>query len=244
MRKSGFTLLEAVIALSILSVVLMIGINYFTRTSEVARQAQTQSEVQDRVRGVMQVVVNDLQAAGSSRYTDSSGNTTSQLSCVSSTCLSGSAGSSSTNIADKLTVRYTSSLQDSSASACRRVDYLLTNNSLRRSDQTCATADATVTTALDSTSNELAGNILALDIQYTCSTGNTTNQFPDSTNCPSGTSFPRSALVTVVGRATVSDGKTSSKTYTTTSGQTVTCPATYTCYSMTQQVLMPNLKDQ
>ena len=119
MRNQGFTLLEAVIAMSIFSVVLMVGINYFARTSEVARQSQTQSEVQDRVRAVMQVVVNDLQAAGSSRYTDSSGNTTSQLSCVSSTCLSGSAGSTSNNIADKLTVRYASSLQDSSTSACR-----------------------------------------------------------------------------------------------------------------------------
>lgn len=244
MRNSGFTLIETIVAMSILSIVLWLGIGYFIQTREVAQQAQTQSEVQDRVRSVMQMVTNDLQLAGSSRYTDSSGNTTSQLSCVISSCLSGAASGANSAVTDKLTVRYASSLQDSGASACRRVDYLIVNNSLRRSDQTCATADSTVTTALENTNNEISGNILALDIQYVCSTGTTTNQYPDNTNCPSGTSYPRSALVTVVGRSSNPDGKTSIKTYRTTSGQTVTCPAQYVCYSMTQQVLMPNLKDQ
>jgi len=238
MRRSGFTIIEAVVALLILTIVLGLAINYFVQQAELTKQTQARNEVQDKVRSVMQVVTQDLQLAGSSRYVDSSGNTSKpgNLSCSpASNCLS----ATSNGLLDRFTVNYVTSLQDTT-NACRRVDYAFSGDTLRRSDLACGSDPAT---ALADPANNLAENILAVDIQYQCSNGNDLNNFPDNTNCPAGTSYPRSAVVSIVGKSNNPSPKTSSIRYTTPT-DFVNCDNGYVCYQLTQEVMLPNLKDQ
>lgn len=71
MRK-GFTLVELLIAAAILVTVLAVALRYFVATAEAGRLTQAKSELQDRVRMVMQVVSGDLQLAGAKYWTQGS----------------------------------------------------------------------------------------------------------------------------------------------------------------------------
>ena len=233
MKRGGFTLVELLAAMAIFAVVLGIVGNYFAQQNSLARANQARSELQDRVRIVMQIVTQDLQMAGASRYSDASGNintSVSLASCTYTQCLVAADG----GLRDSFQVQYLTSLQDVS-NACRRVSFDFSGNTLRRSDVTCSSpADP----------QPLADNLLALDIVYLCSNGNRLGQYPDETNCPSGAAYPRSALVSVVGQSRSRVAGTPPNSYPTSSGRTVDCPAGFLCYAMSQEVRMPSLKDQ
>lgn len=230
MRKQAFTIIEMLVAMAILGIVIGLVAQYFVRQNELTRQAQAKSEVQDKVRTVMQLITQDLQLAGASQYVDSSGTTSNLLSCPGGGCLSGS----SSGLKDSLELSYVTSLRPA-GEACRRVSYTFSGNTLQRVEATCGSALPDPV--------ELASNILALDIQYVCSNGNRLDNYPDTTNCDPKYAYPRSARVSVVGRSDAPYPGTSTGTYTTLTG-TLTCPTGFVCYAMEQEVLLPNFKNQ
>lgn len=229
MRKSAFTLIELLVAMAILGVVMGLAVQYFVRQNQLTRQVQAKSEVQDKVRTVMQLITQDLQLAGASQYVDSTGATSNRLSCPTG-CLNGS----SSGLQDSLELSYVTSLRGASE-ACRRVSYSFSGSTLQRVEATCGSAlPAPI---------ELASGILALDIQYICSNGNRLDNYPDTSRCDPKYAYPRSARVSVVGRSDAPYPSTSSSSYRTLTGE-VTCPTGFVCYGMEQEVLLPNFKNQ
>ncbi|GIW25588.1 PilW family protein [Meiothermus sp.] len=226
MRRRGFTLVELLIAMGILAGILTLVAVYFGGQRDLTQRTQSRSEVQDRVRMVMQMVAQDLQMVGSRGFLDSSGNliTTVSSGCSGVNCLS----STNAGVQDGLAVQYVTTLRGSNQ-ACRAVRYAFSGNTLQRSDVPCGSAASLV---------DLAPNILAMDIQYQCS-DNTTS---DTASCPQG-SYPRSARVTVIGESMSIVANIPASSHTTASGSTVNCPAGRICLALTQEVLMPNLKN-
>ena len=227
--KRGFTLVEVLVAMAILVVVLAVGVRYFASTSELARNTQARSELQDRVRMVMQVVTADLQMAGA-RYWNS-GNQNQAFS-LPLPPLSGS----NMGPKDTLTLYYVTSLRDL-ASACRRVDYGFEGDTLRRSDVNATPSSGSDCTTPPPNSQPLAEGMLALDIQYQCSDGSRKDTPDCGTDAP-----PRPALVTVSGCSLTSVANPTPASLTTVTGKTLACPQGRACYALTQEVLMPNLK--
>jgi len=236
-KEKGFTLLELLVAMALLLSVLGVAFTYFQATLDSTRRAQAKSELQDRVRMVMQVVAGDLQMAGARYWTQ--GATSLGFTLVGA--LSGTDG----GVKDTLTVRYVTSLRDQN-SACRRVDYGFNGDTLMRSDVNITPSSGTDCQEGDPSLQPLAEGILALDLQYLCSNGVAQNT-PDC----GPSAYPRSARVSVAGYslsvfASRSNDRvrsgSNSQTLTTVTGQTLACPAGRICYALTQEVLMPNLK--
>jgi prepilin-type N-terminal cleavage/methylation domain-containing protein len=239
--KLGATLIELLIVMAILGIIMGAITSYLSQSSAATRQQQNKSELQDRVRSVVQMLTQDLGQTGSSRYAISDNNNTAPLeeSCPVEECLL--AVNSSTR--DKVKVKYVSSLSTESQ-ACHQVLYVFDSGSftLERLDVADSNCSATVDETL---ALALADNILAFDLRYLCSNGNMISTYPNSTSCPAdGTAYPRSALFTVIGRSAKPVPGTAAKYYSTISGRSVTCPADYTCYALNQEVQMPNLKDR
>ncbi|RTH99025.1 prepilin [Thermus scotoductus] len=229
MRPRGFTLVELLVAIALLALIFAVALRYFTLQAEQTRRIQARSEVQDRVRLVMEVVSQDLLLAGNQYYIPSSGSVSQKIN-VPSPYLSATDG----GYKDTFRVRYVTSLRREVSSACREVSYSFQDNTLRREDKSCGGS---------SNPQPLADGILALDITYICSnfdqsTGTFLTAKSGSPPCPAG-SYTRSARVRVVGRS-----------LTRVSGSTFSDPAfaseckDYFCFALEQEVLLPNLKDQ
>ncbi len=218
----GFTIVELLIASTILVVVLGIAGVFFARQTQMQRSTQGRNELQDRVRVSMQLVTQDLALAGNSAVIDGAGSKTSTMWPA---CFDG--GKGCLVVADggtSVQVRYLSS-QFPVADACRDVAYRLdASGALERSDVGCGEAAAYV---------PLAPNLVVFRVEVLCSNGTQSDTFPTST-CPPGTSYGRSATVRVMGQSR-----------TPLSGPVLTgCPADRLCFEMTQEVLFPNMKDQ
>ena len=229
-RAHGFTVIELVVAAAVFGILLTFAGTYFVSSAELSRLSQTRTEVQDKARTVMQLVTQDLQMVGASRYV--SGSTVTEIAdwvaCSSANpCLSGTNNSS----LDSFGGRYVTSLQPSpNADACRRFAYGFSSNTLQRSDVQCAAASNSF--------QDFAGNVLALDVIYMCSDSSTA-QTPSG--CPAGM-YARSARVTVVVASDNARGGQDPNSYALVSGGSVACPASRVCFSLTQEVLLPNLK--
>ncbi len=228
MKEKGFTLLELLVAMALLLSVLGVAFTYFQATLDSTRRTQAKSELQDRVRMVMQVVAGDLQMSGARYWTQ--GTTSLGFTLV------GALSGTDRGAKDTLTVRYVTSLRDKS-SACRRVDYGFDRDTLLRSDVNITPPSGTDCLESTPSPQPLAEGILALDLQYLCSNGVAQNT-PD---CGSS-AYPRSARVSVAGYSLDQVRGVPSQSLTTVTGQTLTCPAGRICYALTQEVLMPNLK--
>lgn len=227
MKRHGFTLVELLVALALLVTALAVGLRYFVATAETGRLTQTKSELQDRVRMVMQVVSGDLQLAGAKYWTQGTQSVGFTLVGV----LSGTDGGAK----DTLTIRYVTSLRNL-GSACRRVDYTFDGDTLQRSDVNITPGSGAECLTGTPSPQALADGILALDIQYLCSDG-----APRDTPDCGASAYPRSARLTVAGYS-LTPVRAGGGSLTTTSGLTLTCPRDRLCYAMTQEVLMPNLK--
>jgi Tfp pilus assembly protein PilW len=228
-KPSGFNILELVISLALIIVVLGIVSSYLVQESNLSRRTQARNEVQDRVRIVMQLVRQDLQQAGSSRFIDAStldvnATVSGWTSCTStSPCLTGTNNGNQ----DSFTVRYITSLKSVGVS-CRQVTYSFASgsNDLQRTDaEGCSGTPTPVV---------IASDILAMNIQYQCGM-NTTDQ--DTPNCGTN-SFTRSAVVTIMGQSEVNVGATDDSTW------LVACPSNKTCFQLREEVLLPSLKTQ
>jgi len=215
---------------------------YFGQQIELQRNVQARNEVQDRVRVAMQLVTQDLALAGNSLLVTATGavNTPASfpgcfdqvgggVSCV-------ELGNVSTSHST-LRLRYVSSLFPA-ADACRDVGYRLANGTLQRSDVACGASENFVA---------LAPNTLGFKVVMVCSNGNRFAAFPVA-GCGGGVSYGRSALISVAGQSAGTTGGTSPQvslvTPTAGSETTIDCPAGRICFGMTQEVLIPNLKDQ
>lgn len=230
MRRRGFTLVEVLVALAILVVILGLAIRYFTSNAELARETQARSELQDRVRMVMQVVSGDLQMAGATYWNQGAENRGFTL--PSGHVLEGIDGGPK----DSIKLSYVTSLRAPSQ-ACRSVEYAFQGDTLLRSDVNATPTSGRDCLAPDPSFQPLADGIAALDIRYLCSNG----QSRDTSDCGSD-AYPRSAIVEVVGYSLSPMKATGPQTITTVSGASVACPAGRGCYALRQEVLLPNLK--
>ncbi|GGM91118.1 hypothetical protein GCM10007092_00020 [Thermus composti] len=230
MTRRGFTLLEILVAMAILITVLAVTTRYFISTAELGRESQAKSELQDRVRMVMQVVAGDLQMAGARYWNRGSQNRAFALPL--GQVLQGTDGGAK----DTLSLYYVTSLR-SLEEACRRVDYDFQGDTLRRSDVNATPTSGSDCTLPTPSFQPLADGLLALDIVYRCSDGTERND----PGCGTG-AYPRSAIVEVVAYSLKPVRGAGPASLTTVSGQTVTCPPGRACYALRQEVLLPNLK--
>lgn len=229
-KPKGFTLVEVLVAMALLVILLGIAVRYFASTSGLARETQARSELQDRVRMVVQLVTGDLQMAGA-RYWNA-GSTNRAFTLPLGKVLEGSNGQAK----DTLSLYYVTSLRDESQ-ACRRVSYDFEGDTLQRSDVNATPSTGNDCTEPSPSFQPLAEGILALDIRYLCSDGTA----QDTPAC-GDTAYPRSAIVEVVGYSLTPVQNPGPATLTTHTGQRVTCPSQRACYTLRQEVLMPNLK--
>lgn len=237
-REAGFTLVELLVAAAIFTVVLGIVTTYLVDHLRLTNTIQARNEVEDKVRSTMQLVAQDLQMAGSSRYSDSSGNVDQSVplpSCLFSGCLEPDENGAA-SARDTVRMAYVTSLRPT-GEACREVAYGFDGSTLQRSDVACGSSENL---------QPFADNILALDIVYVCSNGAAVSVFPDASDCPSSgaaKAYPRTAKVTIVGRSNDPVRGASATSTTTVSGLTVSCGPEYQCFALEQEVLLPNLKD-
>lgn len=263
-RAAGFSIVEVLVAAAVLVVVLGIVAIYFGRQSQLSQRTQARSDAQDRARLVMQLVTQDLSLAGGKTYIRSDGSldlTASLPTCpdytdpvsthVITPCLLVVNGGAR----DSLSMIYVNSLR-STTDACRTVAYRFSGTTLERYDTSfsCTTGSTLVDPSSTSlTFTAVADDILAIDVAVTCSSitssGTKLPAYPDEAQCPYGSSYPRSATVTVVAESKTAVSGTAARVIDTATkgitGQTgtVTCPADRFCYEITQQVLLPNLKE-
>lgn len=224
MRKGGFTLLELLVALSLLVVALGLLARSLIAQAAVARLTEARSEAQDKARLVMSLVAQDLELAGSRHLvredltTASPGNGTP---CPTAPCLVATNG----GIRDGLAVSYATSLR-AEADACRRVEYRFVALELQRSEVGCGQQSAHAT---------VAAGVIGLDVVYLCGDGTTVHTL--APGCPAA---PRSARVTVVAVSQdVLIGHRDPRAYPLLTGGA--CPAERVCFALEQEVFMPNL---
>jgi len=220
--QAGFTVVELLIAATIVVTVLAIVGAFLGQQTRLQRATQNRSELQDRVRVAMQLMTQDLALTGNSAVVANSG---ARLDITWPGCFDGAAGC--LQVADagqSMKVRYLSS-QFPSGSECRDVSYRLTGSGvLQRSDVGCGEDEQFV---------ELATDIVAFEVTVHCSNGNDLNVFP-SAQCPPLSGYGRSATVELIGQS-LNPG----------SGMTAPgCDPDHLCFAMTQETLMPNMKDQ
>ncbi len=136
-----------------------------------------------------------------------------------------------------LALRYVSS-QFPVADACRDVGYRIAGGALQRSDVACGTTPVWV---------DLAPDVVGFKTLVVCSDGVRYGAFPN-VGCGGGVSYARSALVSVAASSTGTANATAQQLSLVgidpASPTTVACPTARTCFDGTQEVLMPNLKDQ
>lgn len=220
-RQEGLTVVELLIAASIVVIVLAIAGVFLAQQAQLQRSTQNRSELQDRVRVGMQLIAQDLALVGNSAVVDNAGH---RLDIVWPGCFDAAMGCVELSDAGtRLKVRYLSS-QFTSGNECRDVTYRLNSGVLQRSDVACAASESYV---------DLANNIIDFEVTVHCSNGNDLDEFP-SAQCPPLSSYGRSATVALVGQSRApGNGMTAPG-----------CAADYLCFAMTQETLMPNMKDQ
>lgn len=235
MRRAdaGLTLIELLVAASLLIVMLgMVGV-YFARQAGITRDTQARTQVQETGRSVMQLVTNDILSAGANQYVPSSSGSVTPV-VLSGAIPNGTDG----GLLDSVDIQYVSSLRPTLASACRQIIYQVNSGTLERSDVACGGTSNLAT---------LAQHVLAFDLEYVCSD---TSTAATPANCPSNT-YVRSVNVGLMVRSNNTvRGTGPSPTYTAPTptypvgagGQTVTCPAQYVCVVLQQTVETPSLK--
>lgn len=245
-RTQAFTLIELLIAGTILVILLGVMGAYLAEQTKLDRTRQARAQAQDNARLVVQLVSQDLQSSGSLKYAGSDGqvNETASLSssasCSGGTCLVATDGGA----VDSLAMQYVTTLRDPSTS-CRSVGYHLDGGTLYRADEACDGSTGHLVWSTNSADfAPLADGVVALDVRFECSNGSlAVTSYPDPTHCPAGSAYVRSAVVTVVAASTAVVPGRGGQVSETVTGQSVTCPDDRICYTLEQEVLMPNLKD-
>lgn len=237
----GLTVIELLVAGAVLVIVLGAAAIYFGQQIQLQRNVQARNELQDRVRVAMQLITQDLALAGNTMLVTASGAVTTPASFLG--CFQVGGGASCVEVGNlstassTLRLRYVSSLFPAT-DACRDVSYRLHNGTLQRSDVLCGASEAFI---------DLAPNTLGFKVVMVCSNGNRFAAFPVA-SCGGGLSYGRSAIVSVAGQSAGATGGTSPQLRMVTpslgSETMIDCPTGRVCFGMTQETLIPNLKDQ
>ncbi len=190
--KNGFTIVELLVAASIVGILLSIVAAFFSQQANLTRQTQARQEAEIKARMVAELLVQDLQVAGSSVIFNGSESKTVQIGCSAGSvkkCVNAPGGGAGTK--DKVSMIYATSLRPDEP--CRNVSYDFSGNTWRRGEAACGS---------NINHQPLASNILSLDIKYTCA-GDPDNSIDNPALCynDDGTDFPRQAVVTVEARA-------------------------------------------
>lgn len=220
--RSGFTVVELLIAATVTVIVLALAGFFLAQQSQLQRATQNRTELQDRVRVGLQLISQDLALAGNSAVIASDG---ARLGVSWPGCFDGAAGCLLVSDSGRtMSVRYLSS-QFSSGNECRDVTYRFGGSgTLERSDVNCGDAEVFVA---------LAERVVDFDVTVHCSNGLDFDAFPN-TGCPPTGGYGRSVTARLVGQSRAQG-----------TGLTAPgCPADYLCFAMTQETLMPNMKDQ
>src|SRR5690606_32730907 len=167
-RQAGITVIELLIAASIMMIVLGIAGAFLAQHTQLQRSTQNRSELQDRVRVGMQLIAQDLALTGNSAIVANDGR---RLDVTWPGCFDGAAGCVELSDAGTtLKVRYLSS-QFTSGSECRDVTYRLTGGVLQRSDVACAASESFI---------DLANNVIDFEVTVHCGNGDDLNEFPSA----------------------------------------------------------------
>lgn len=242
-RRAGFTLVELLVAGAVLVTALGIATAFFAQQVQLQRAVQARNVLQDGVRVATQLVTQDLALAGNPLVVVPATGALRTGVAFPGCMAVASGGTSCLEVADvsatasTVRVRYVSS-QFPDADACRDVAYRLATGVLQRSDVRCGQADAFV---------DLLPGVAAFKVLTVCSTGLRYEEHP-VVACGDGLAYPRTALVTI-GATSRPAGSTATPGIvvpTATVGATVTvpCPQGNVCFAVTQETLLPNLKDR
>jgi prepilin-type N-terminal cleavage/methylation domain-containing protein len=205
-RTAGLTMVELLVVMAIVSVLMGVLTVFFRQQTQVTQQVQARNEVRTNLRSVAEIMVQDLQIAGSravfngakveylepvsaSYFVDEEVAVPPAEQCNAQTrngCIRfGLDGAD-------VSIYYGTSLRG--ASPCRRVDYLLRGDGLLlRRDVACN--DTTTTFE----GFEFAGNIDALNLTFICHDPD--NEVGDIASCYNAGTYPRQATVTLQGRS-------------------------------------------
>jgi len=210
--QRGITVVELLIVMAIVGVVLTLLATFFATQTRISNEVQARNHVETTLRSVAEVVMQDLQLAGSRAGYDGTRVTYIDLrsspepsdtespewvTWKSAQCSSGhrdgcvDVGTGSSD----LTIYYATSLDRGGGSACRRVDYLLDEGTLFRRDVACHDT---------STSFEgfaFADGIDEFSVSFICHDPD--NMVPDIADCYTATTYPREATVRVGGHVIV-----------------------------------------
>jgi type II secretory pathway component PulJ len=242
--REGLTIVELLVAGVVLVVVLGAAGVFFALQVQLQRDVQARNEVQDRVRVALQLVTQDLALVGNTIRMSAAG------SIESGTGFAGcypqaSGGEACLELEDvsatssALRLRYVSS-QFQLAESCRDVAYRVAGAVLQRSDVACGGTSAWI---------DLAPSVLGFKTIVVCSSNARFASYPDA-GCGGGTTYARSALISVAAeslgsvRSSAVVGAMTLVTEDPGAPEPVTCPSGRICFDGTQEVLMPNLKDQ
>lgn len=188
-EKRAFTVVELLVVAALLGIVLTIVTAYFIQQSQVSRRTQARNEAEINARMVAEIIVQDLQIAGSNVVVNGGVASDVQIGCSGSSankCISTPGGGEGNQ--DQLKVTYATSLR--SSDPCRKVAYSFSGLTLRRSEVLCTTEVPAP--------QAFAENIQQLNIVYLCANE---TEVDDPADCYSANSFPRQATVTVTGRS-------------------------------------------
>ena len=245
MRGSqGFTLIELLIAGFILVVVLALGGAFISQQTTLQRAVQARNDVQDRVRVVLQVVTQDFSLAGNSVLSTPAGGLYVQNPGLCRNLATPNVDRSCVEVEtdddrySTVSLRYLSS-QFPAGQECRDVTYeAVPDGSLLRSDVVCEADPDPV---------PFATNVEVFHVALKCSDGTTRlSEFTSPTDCASG--YPRSAVITFGSRSDIPVRGSSSESITYTNAaetqESVDCEDGFVCFSQTQEILLPNLKDR
>lgn len=198
--QAGFTIVELLIVAGIM-VTLLAGLGaFFALQSRVGERTQDRNEVENKVREVAEIVMQDVQQAGSvATYIDGVSNyAAAQLGAncsrsVRSGCVVTTGGG------NVVTTLYLTSLvrpaggswSAGGAAACRRVDYDITDEIFSRRDVSCSDTPSSFD------GYDFASGIQDVQVQFTCNLEG--DPFTNPTLCYDAGSYPREALIRVVG---------------------------------------------
>lgn len=242
--RDGFTFIELLIAGTILVIVLALGGAFISQQTTLQRAVQSRNDVQDRVRVVMQVVTQDFSLAGNSVLSTPAGGLFAQNPGLCRNLSSPNVNRSCVEVetdSDRystVAIRYLSS-QFPAGQECRDVVYEAEpGGNLLRSDVPCEADEDFV---------PFATNVEVFTVVLKCSDGATRlSEFTSPTGCPSG--YPRSAVITFGSRSDIPVRGASTETLTYLNAdeelQSVDCESGFVCFSQSQEILLPNLKDR
>lgn len=215
-RRTGLSLVELLIAVAIVGIVLTVVAAFFVQQANLTRDTQARNELGIRLRGVAEAIAQDFQLAGSRAIVDAAARSA-YVQAVDVAC-TGSSGVRDecvvvTQDPDVVgggfaaTIYYVSSLMLGAAAdartaaaqqeACRRIDYLLVDSVVYRSDLRCSDP---VPASLVTFEFEFANGIRNIIVDFVCDDATTVG--PSADVCyglAGGENFVREGRVRVIG---------------------------------------------